>query len=492
MSSAPPRKRAARTRKRPSTDGPLVCDFIESFLRITKGSHAGETLRLRPWQHDLIGDLFELRPDGRRRYRRGLIGMPRKNGKSALASGLALYGLFDENGAEVYSCAGDKEQARIVFGEARRAVEADAELSANLRVYRDAIELPATHSVYRVLSAEAYTKEGLNPSLVIFDEVHVQPNDELWNVMALGSGTRANPLMLGITTAGVKYDTSGRESLCYRLWQYGKQVASGEVDDPTFFFKWWGAPEAADHTELDVWFEANPALGDYLFVEDFETTLRTTPENEFRTKRLNQWVSASQTWLPAGAWDACADPYHEIETGVDVVLGFDGSFNNDSTALVVVEQGDVPHIAVVESWEKPVDLHDWQVPIVDVEQSIRDACRRWNVVEIACDPFRWARTFQILEDEGLPITEFPQSPQRMTPATQRFYEAVVNKTITHSGDPRLARHIGNAVLKVDARGSRISKEARASNRKIDLAVASVMALDRAANAEDFRPSVYLI
>jgi phage terminase large subunit-like protein len=138
-------------------------------------------------------------------------------------------------------------------------------------------------------------------------------------------------------------------------------------------------------------------------------------------------------------------------------------------------------VQVVEAWERPVDADDsWQVPILDVEASIRAACRRWQVREIACDPFRWARTYQVLEGEGLPVVEFPQSPARMTPATTRFYEAVVNKGMTQSGDLRLARHIGNAVLKADSRGTRIYKEHKHSKRRIDLAVASVMALDRAA------------
>lgn len=478
---------AARRR----TDGGVVGEFIEAVLTITRGPRAGEPIRLLPWQKRLLRDLFEVRPDGRRRYRQALVGLPRKNGKSSLGSGLALFGLFDEVGADVFSCAGDKDQARIVFGEAKKCVEASPLLSAKLKTYRDAIEYPARSSVYRVLSAEAYTKEGLNPSLVVFDELHVQPNDELWNTMNLGSGTREQPLVLAITTAGVKTDVTGADSVCYRLWQYGQQVESGEEDDPSFFFRWWGAPPGADHEDPRVWRRANPALGKFLFVEDFEATVRRTPENEFRTKRLNQWVSASQAWLPSGTWARCADLNRDIAKGTEVVLGFDGSFNNDSTALVVCTVAD-PHVAVVEAWERPAGAaHDWQVPIVDVEAAIRAACRRWTVREIACDPFRWARTYQILDSERLPIVEFPQSPGRMVPATQRFYEAVLNQTMTHSGDLQLARHVENCVLKIDARGSRLAKETRASSRKIDLAVAAVMAFDRACSqiAPDPKPRV---
>lgn len=503
----PPRKRL-----KPSTDGELVAEFIESFLRVTKGQGAGRTLTLRPWQRDLLNNLFELRSDGRRRYRRGLVGMPRKNGKSALASGLALFGLFDEPGAEVYSCAGEKEQARIVFNEARRAVEADPELAANLKVYRDAIELPATNSVYRVLSAEAYSKEGLNPSLVIFDEVHVQPNDELWNVMSLGSGTRAQPLMLGITTAGVRTDTTGRDSLCYRLWQYGRQVEAGEVKDPTFFFRWWGAPDGADHTDPDVWLAANPALGDYLHLEDFETTIRTTPENEFRTKRLNQWVSSATAWLPAGSFEALADRYRPLTPGENAVLAFDGSFRNDSTAIVAwLTDGDQPHLTLVALWERPDDGLDWHVPVAEVEAVLTALYRgdqldtsawptdtgrylnddllraRVSVQEIVFDPARWLRTFQVLDEQGIPVTEYPNTADRMVPATQRFYEAVLNGTFTHDGHPALARHFANATTKMSSRGVMVKKASE--TQRIDAAVCAIFGHD-VATRTDLVPGIY--
>jgi phage terminase large subunit-like protein len=464
-----------------TTDGPAIAEFIEATVTISKGSRAGQAIVMRSWQRELLADLFEVRPDGLRRYRQGLIGLPRKNGKSAIGSGLALFGLFDEPGAEVYSCAGDKDQARIVFQEARRSVEASPLLSERLKCYRDAIENKATLGVYRVLSSEAPRQEGLNPSLVIFDELHVQPNDELWNVMNLGSGTRDQPLILAITTAGVKTDSTGQDSTCYRLWQYGRQVQAGEVADPSFFFRWWGAPDDADHHDPRVWTDANPALGDYLHVEDLEGSLLRVPENEFRTKRLNQWVSSEHAWLPAGTWAGCEDADRVIVPGEEVVIGFDGSFNNDSTGLVVATVGETPHLDVVAVWEKPVGSNaDWVVPIDDVEQAIRDACKRWRVREVLCDPYRWARSMQILEAERIPMVEFPQNPVRMTPATQRFYEAVMNGGLTHSGHPVLARHIDAAVLKSSPRGQQLAKEKKKSPRKIDLAVCAVMAFEGAA------------
>jgi phage terminase large subunit-like protein len=147
-----------------------------------------------------------------------------------------------------------------------------------------------------------------------------------------------------------------------------------------------------------------------------------------------------------------------------------------------------PHLDLVELWEAA----GRQVPIVDVEAAIRAACRRWRVLEIAADPFRWARSLQLLDGEGLPVLEYPQSPGRMTPATARFYEAVVNGQLTHSGDSRLARHVANAVLREDARGARLAKERKDSPRRIDAAVAAVMAHDRAAALTGaVRDSIYI-
>lgn len=472
-------------------DGDFVTKCLQTFCRITKDSVAGpsgQLMHVRDWQHQLLRHLFARRSDGRYKHRQALIGMARKNGKSSLAAGVALYGLlFGPNGGEVYSCAADREQARIVFGTARRMVELDPELSEKCTLYRDSIVFPETGSIYKVLSAEAYTKEGLNPSLVIFDEVHAQPTRELWDVMALASGSRRDPLLVGITTAGVKSDSLGADSLCYSMYQYGQRIATGEVKDPSFFFAWWEPRNpAADHRDLKTWEEANPGFGDLVDTEDFESSVLRTPEAEFRTKRVNQWVSSAITWLPADSWAKC-EKKRDIPLGSDVVLGFDGSFNGDSTALVVVSaptENEFAHIQVVESWEKDINEDsNWQVPILEVEDAIREACRKWQVHEIVCDPYRWARTFQVLESEGLPVVEYPQVPARMTPATTRFYEAVTNRQVTHSGDERLSRHIDNCVLKVDSRGSRLSKDRKNSKRHIDLAVASVMAFDRACSVD---------
>ena len=460
-----------------------IADFAEALCKITKDSiagHAGEDLVFRPWQRELTKQLFAVKADGTFRHRIGLVGLPRKNGKSAWLSAVALESLvLGAQGGEIYSCAAEKEQAKIVFNTAKEMVRLHPELSELLTVYKDTIHNPKTGSVYRALSSDAFSKEGLNPTLVCFDELHAQPNRELFDVMSLAMGARIEPMLVAITTAGVKSDNSGKDSICFSLYEYGKRIANGEVDDPTFFFAWWEANNDGDYRDVSAWREANPGFDDIVAADDFASAILRTPEAEFKTKRLNIWTSTSDTWLPHGAWDVLSIP-REIPDGTDVVLGFDGSFNGDCTAIVAVSVEEVPHIMPVAVWEKPDEADaSWQIPVLEVEDAIRAAATRWQVLEIACDPYRWARTFQILDDEGLPVVTFPQTASRMTPATTRFFESVVNSTLTHNGDARLARHIANAQLRTDNRGSRLAKEAKGSKRRIDLAVSAVMALERA-------------
>jgi phage terminase large subunit-like protein len=464
--------------------GDIVCEFIQGFCRHTKDGIAagsGEQIELRGFQQNIAGCVYARRPDGRYRHREALIGLPRKNGKSEIGSSFALQGLImGGDGAEVYSCAADKEQARIVFGVAKRMVELDEELSGLIKPYRDALEVVQSGSVYKVLSSEAFTKEGLNPTVVLYDELHAAPTDELYNVMSLAQGARRNPLLIAITTAGVMSDQTGGDSICYRNYQRGCRVANGEEEDETFFMVWWGAPKGADHTDPAVWKAANPGFGDFLDPEDFASTLKRVHENEFRTKRLNQWVSSAQAWLPAGSWNACRTDRDFVPGGLGVVLGFDGSRSQDTTALVAVTVDTSPMVKVLGLWERPPDNDSWTVPRGEVKDAIRQACRDYNVREIAWDEWIWNDAAEELTDEGLPVVIFQQNITRMAPATQRFYEAVTTHHIEHDGDPRLARHLDNCQLKTDNRGSRIVKDAKNSPRKIDLGVAAVMALERAA------------
>ena len=320
--------------------------------------------------------------------------MPRKNGKSLLAAGIALYSLFNEIGAEVAIVAGDRAQARIIFRECARMVELDPVLSRKLHVLRDVIEYAETGSVLRVLSSEASRAEGYNFSTVLFDEIHVQPDDRLWATVNLGSGARKNPLVLGISTAGTKTDNRGQDSLCYKLWQYGMRLDSKELDDEAFYFKCfsasgdlaWDSPEAAK--------AANPAYGDFLDPEDFAAAARSIPRHEYETKRLCRWVYSSDPYLPGGTWDACKDGQIVLNPEDEIVLGFDGSFSNDSTAIVACRVADKA-LFVLGHWERPIDGDlAWRVPIEEVELKMLDLFSKHKVLEIVCDPFRWQRSME--------------------------------------------------------------------------------------------------
>jgi phage terminase large subunit-like protein len=398
---------------------------------------------------------------------------------------LGLYSLIlGPRGAEVYSVAAEKEQARIVFADAKRTVEASPELSALTKLYRDAIELPSFNSVYRVLSAESVTKEGLSPTTVIFDELHAQPDRELFDVFSLAMGARGKlATLIAITTAGVRSDRTGKDSIAFNLYNYGKRLASGEEKDDTFFMAWWEAPEGADHRDPETWRAANPGFGDLNAESDFHSAIKRTPEAEFRIKRCNQWVSSVETWLPAGSWDECAGEVN-LTPEDEIVLGFDGSYNGDASVIVgaVVPKNDEPvKVFMVKAWEKDLE-HDgpeWRVDIGEVEQTVLDFCQKHNVKEIACDPFRWQRSMEFLENQGLPVVAFPQSPQRMIKACAGFFDLVAEKRLVHDGDPLLSRHIGNTAIKLTPAGPHIKKENPNSPRKIDAAVAAILAVDRA-------------
>ena len=469
----------------------LAIEFVEAFGVITKDSiagRAGTRMQLRDWQKDIIRNLYAQDEEGGFLRKLALVGVPRKNGKSALASHLALFDLFfGPAGGETYSVAVTRDQARIVFGEAKKIIEFNEELSKNARLYRDAIEMPAKGSVYRVLSAEAGGAEGLNSSGIWLDEMHAMPNRRMFDVMSLSMAARGSAAhMVAITTAGVRTDSTGRDSVCFDLYQYGKRVARKEVEDSSMWMAWWEAPEEFDHKDPKTWELANPGYGDLNAVEDFESAVKRTPESEFRTKRTNFFASSQTAWLPARSWDACKGD-SVITPDDEIILGFDGSFSGDASVIVAasIPQGEDEPVKVnlVKAWEKDPRIHDdqWRVNIAEVEQTILDYCAAHpKVREVACDPFRWQRSMEVLQEKGIPIVEFPStSPRRMVPACQKTLDAVVEKRLVHDGDGLLARHVDNAQTKVDNIGVRIVKDQRESPRKIDGAVAMVIAVDRA-------------
>lgn len=462
----------------------LVVRFFARVLHHAKGRWAGKRFILEPWQEDdLIRPLYgTVAPDGRRQYKEALYGIARKNGKSGLAAGLALWHLTygGEPGGEVYSLAASRDQARIVYDVARAMVAASPLLAKRIRSYRSVLEDPVTGSIYRVLSRESRTAHGYNPNFVVVDELHCHPDGDLYEAMRTASGARAEPLLVSITTAG-----SDKASFAHRMYERGR---AGE--DKRLLFRWYEAPTGCDLDDAGARVAANPAswvTDEFLEEQRHAAGLS---ENGFRRLHLNQWTDVTEAWLPFGLWDS-RQTIRPLVDGEEVILGFDGAYSNDSTGLVACTLDG--HLAVVDAWERPAGLagDGWRVDIAQVEDAVRAACRRFTVLELVCDPYRWQRSMQAWEAEGIPVIEWPtSSPARMVPATQKFTEAVFDGRLSHDGDPRLARHIGNAVLKTDRLGPRVVKEHKLSSRKIDLAVCAIIAYDRATQPMESSTSVY--
>jgi phage terminase large subunit-like protein len=456
-----------------------VARFATDYIRVPRGHGVRKPLRLRPWQRELIAATWDSRP--RPRVAGWMLG--RGNGKTSMCAVLALYELLaGVDGAQVVVVATDERQASLAFRAAARMVELHPELEARVQVYADQLTVPARGASFQVLPAVPKRLEGLDYTLAIVDEAG-RVDTDVYEVVTLASGKQKASMVLAIGTPGPELE----QTVLGRLRTYAL-----DHQDPLVVWREHSAAGFEDHPVdcRHCWELANPALNDFLAEDGLRACLPPKMrEASFRRARLCQLADQLEdAWLPPSAWAACADATRSIPDGAEVVLSFDGSFNGDTTVLTVATVAERPHLDLVELWEAA----GRQVPIVDVEAAIRAACRRWRVREIAADPFRWARSLQLLDGEGLPILEYPQSPGRMTPATARFYEAVVNGQLTHSGDSRLARHVGNAVLREDARGARLAKERKDSPRRIDAAVAAVMAHDRAAAlAGTVRHSVYI-
>jgi len=457
-------------RKSKLTDGDEIINFAFEQFTVLKGFKAGMPLMFTPWQKWLMRSLFERDAITKRlRYRRALIGLPRKQGKSLMLSTVGVYGMITgESGAEIYVVAGDREQARIIFNESKQQILSSPTLSSECRVYRDAIEMPRFGSVFRVLSSDFKGQAGLNPSLVLFDELWNQASSDLYDQMTLGSGARVEPLTVSITTAGYDLDT-----VAGRLYQYGKQCAAGEVNDDTFGFWWWEASSDCNLTNEQEWGIANPNLKlGLLDIDDMRTAVKQTDEAAFRRWRLNQWVRAQESWLPAGAWQQCTDARPLLDDALTFV-GIDMALKHDSIAVVVAQvQNDVV-VTRAKIW-KP---QDEGVDVAGVEVYLRSLHQQFDVREFVYDPAYFQRSAEALSDDGLPMVEYPQSSQRMIPACGNAYDLIVNQRMTHDGSPTYTDQVLSAAQRMTDQGWRLSKGK--SRRQIDAAIAMVMALDRA-------------
>jgi len=297
-----------------------VLRFIRCLCH-TKGEFYGKPFDLLPWQEKIIKDVFgTVRDDDpdTRQYNTAYIEIPKKNGKSELGAAIALNMLCndDEQRAEVYSCAADKQQASIVYEVACDMVKQSPALSKRIKLIPSTKRMiyAPTGSVYRVLSSDVATKHGLNVSACIFDELHTQPTRELYDVMTQGSGdARRQPLWFFLTTAG-----TDRNSICWTVHQKAEDLISGRKKDPTFYPVIFGLPDTEDWQDEKNWYKANPSLGQTVSIDKvrqhFQKALESpSDENQFRQLRINQWVKQSIRWMQMDKWDACAGDVDPVE-----------------------------------------------------------------------------------------------------------------------------------------------------------------------------------
>ena len=485
-------------------------DFI-NCLKHTKGKWRGQPFDLLPWQEAIIRDVFgTVKENGYRQYNTAYVEIPKKNGKSELAAGVALYMTCGDNewGAEVYGCASDRQQASIVFDVAVDMVEQCPALKKRIKPVMSVKRLvyKPTNSFYQVLSAEAYTKHGLNVHAVIFDELHSQPNRELFDVMTKGSGdARTQPLFFLITTAG-----TDRHSVCFEQHQKAEDILQGRKVDPTFYPVIYGASDDADWSSEDVWRKANPSLGHTIDIEKVRNaylSAKDNPaeENIFRQLRLNQWVKQSTRWMQMEKWDACAFPVDEREVlGRECYGGLDLSSSIDITAFVLVfpPRNDtekyilLPYFWIPEEnmrlrvrrdhvpydvWERQGFLHTTEGNVIHygfIENFIDDLGKKFHIKEIAFDRWGAVQMVQNLEGLGFTVVPFGQGFKDMSPPTKRLMELVLEKNIAHGGHPVLRWMMDNIFVRTDPAGN-IKPDKEKSTEKIDGAVAAIMGLDRA-------------
>ena len=434
--------------------------FIKEFVVVPRGKGAGKTLKVRPWQKEIIEGAFA---SG---VRTALVSMPRANGKTALAAALAVA----ELSAEVLVVASDERQAKIALNLARRMIELSPELSERTHVYKDRIYVPQNDATMRALPADAAALHGWDPTLMIVDELHVVTED-VWEAVTSVAGKRPESLTLAISTPATSID-----SIMYKLIEHGR-----EGSDSSFFLKEFSAPKGCAVDDREAWKIANPALGDFLAEDGLASAARTLREPVFRQLRLGQWVTGAEGWLPFGAFGECVDEGRIIDDDEPIVLAFDGSASGDSTALIGCTVND-PHLFVVGLWENPGDPR-WRVPRSDVDTAVDVAFADFNVVELAADPWGWRSEIEAWADrhgEKVVLEWNTAAAGRMAPATDRMYQAVVNGEVSHDGNPDLAKHFAHCIAKRTPMGDLVSKDKKSSPRKIDAAVASIVALDRAA------------
>lgn len=486
--------------------------FFERLLKHPKGPLAGQPFLLEPWQREIVRELFgrKERGTGRRRYRRAYIEVPRGNGKSTWAAGLALLLLLadSEPSAEIFSVAADRDQARIVFETAQAMVEDSPHLRKLVKTYKHSMVVESSRSSYRVLSAEAYSKHGLNPHGVIFDELHAQPTRELYDVINTAMGKRAQPLMVMITTAG--YD---RNSICWQQHEYARQVAAGIIDDPTYLARIYAAKAEDDWTSPATWAAANPNWGVSVQPEfirqEFEVALSTPAyQNTFRRLYLNQWTQQESRWIDMGAWDRCASTGSATGALPDLrgrvcYAGLDLASTTDIAALALafppVEEGEpvhllaffwIPEAQMVErerrdrapyaTWVRQGLITATPGNVIDyafIRAQIGELAALYEVREVAIDPWNSTQLSVQLQEDGLTVVEMRQGFASLSGPSKELLRLVLAGGLAHGGNAVLRWMADNVSVRQDPAGN-VKPDKSKSTSRIDGVVASVMAVGR--------------
>jgi len=488
-----------------------VIRFIEG-LKITAGIHAGRRFKLRPWQKEIIRGIYRTNKAGKRIVRQALFTVPRKNGKTQLAAGLALAHLCGpeaEARGQVFSAAADRAQAALLFSEMKAMILADPELSERIiiREFHKTLEDQETGSMYAALSSDANTKHGLSASFVVYDELAQAPNRTLYDVLATSTAARAEPLFVVIST-----QSPDPNHVMSELVDYGQRVLAGEVDDPAFHATIYAAPEDADPWDEAVWHACNPALGDFRSLDEMRTFAAMArrigaKEAAFRALYLNQRVDADERYISTVDWLACRGEIDlEALRGRPCYAGLDLSSTTDLTALVLLfpenggavlpffwlpgenlqdreDKDKAPYLL----WRRQGHLETHPGRAVDkhaVALRLAELSAMYDLRAIAYDRWRMADLQKILSDEGieLPLEGHGQGFKDMAPALEAFESRLLSKALRHN-NPLLTLCAANAVVDKDAAGNRKLNKARSFTR-IDGLVALVMACAMAARVPD--------
>lgn len=485
-----------------------VCQFVELLPHI-KGKWARERrlIELSPWQCFVLTTIFGWvhSETGLRRYREVYIEVPRKNGKSAISSGVALYMLAwdGEHGAEVYSAATTKEQARIVFDDAQAmAVRTDLGSAFGVVVQRHSITVAETASKFLPLAAEASTQDGLNIHFAVLDELHAHKKRELYDVLDTARGAREQSILWAITTAG-----DNRAGICYERRTHVTKILENVVQDPAIFGVIYTIDDGDDPFIESSWVKANPNWGVSVLTDDMVAAARKAEAmpsalNNFLTKRLNVWVSGESPWMDMRAWDRCADPalqHIEDMAGAKCWMGLDLAQRKDFAALSLAIQvgGEwrvctrlyLNELAIQESgnahlsgWARQgyVQVTDGDLTDFDViADDMRRFCRLFDVQEIAFDPALSLYFAGKLIEEGLPLVEISQRAMFFTPALIQVENMVLEGLMKHDGNPVMTWMVSNLVVKVSKFNELRSPTKERPENKIDGPMAMLMALGRA-------------